>query len=150
MQKKGSCSTWTGVDERQDALDAIAFAWTLPNVTHVLVCAYSFGAAVTCGVLDQCVKPPSAVCVIGYPKGLWAWFLFSAHYSGIRSLGKIPKLLVQGEGDNFTSSSTLKAIYEDLEDPKEMHIIPDADHFFFHHEDNLVNCVVEWWMRVKL
>ena len=136
-------STWRGVEERLDILDVLAFAWAQPGVSDVLLCAYSFGAAVGCSALQDAPKKPSAVAVIGYPKGFWASFLFSAHYSRF-VLGSIPKLLVQGSNDNFTSPSTLEALFQEQPEPKKLVILPEVDHFFQGSEGELVEAIVSW------
>ena len=142
-------SSWFGVAEREDAKAAVAFAWTLPGVTKLLLCAYSFGAAV--GASAVFAKPPSAIALVGYPRGFWAWFLFSSHYAALDTvgLGRVPKLLVLGEHDNFTSVATLEAMFATMDEPKRMEIIPGADHFFFGRE-HLVAAVLVDWLRPLL
>ena len=145
-------SSWFGVDERQDALAAIAYAWTLPGVTKVLMAAYSFGAAVGASIVADCPKPPSAIVLIAYPRGFWSWFLFRQHYNLFDRIGLpsgTPKLLILGEHDNFTSVSTIETMFKALSEPKTLRIIDGTDHFFF-GEEHRVSKVLEEWLRPML
>jgi uncharacterized protein len=145
-------STWRGISEREDVKAVIAFAKTLAGVSKVALVAYSFGAAVGLSVSEELVaaRKLDAVIALGYPKGFFASFIFSSHYPLIDPQGGIPKLFVLGDSDDFTSVSTMNALFEGVSEPKELVIVPGADHFCFGQESLISQPVVDFFRKKLL
>jgi alpha/beta superfamily hydrolase len=53
----------------------------------------------------------------------------SSDFSFLLEVGK-PKLIIQGTRDEFGPSSQLQALYDSLAEPKQVHWVEGADHFF--------------------
>lgn len=140
-------STWTGTNEREDVRAAVEFANRMDGVNNVALVAYSFGAAVGLSISADLVKENKlhAVVCVGYPKGFFAQFIFSHHYPRIDPQSSIPKLFVIGDSDNFTSTSTMRALVDKVTDPKQLVVIEGADHFCFEQEDLITLPVSEFF-----
>jgi alpha/beta superfamily hydrolase len=57
---------------------------------------------------------------------------------------KQPRLVVQGEHDEFGAGATVRDLVEALPPPREMVIVEAADHFFNGHLDALQDAVAGW------
>jgi hypothetical protein len=55
-----------------------------------------------------------------------------------------PRLFVQGENDEFGPGEAVRALVLELPTPREIVVIPGADHFFTGHLDALQGAVAEW------
>jgi alpha/beta superfamily hydrolase len=55
-----------------------------------------------------------------------------------------PKLIIQGDHDEYGPLPSLQAWFEQLADPKTLRIIPDSSHFFTNHLDAVASVVIEW------
>jgi alpha/beta superfamily hydrolase len=149
--ESGGWSTWRGVSERDDIKQVLLFAREraneLGNGTKILLCAYSFGAAVGLSTLSMNPTLADAVAIFGYPKGWLASVLFSAHYSHVDVKGGIPKLYVLGNQDDFTSVDTMKSLVEQVSEPKELRIV-QGEHFFFEREGILAKELIDWFSKL--
>ena len=87
---------------------------------------YSFGAwvGVPVAVEDKRVK---GIVAIAPPLEMYDFkFLIGC---------KKPKLIIAGDRDFLCPTSSLDNLYQKLEEPKSLRVIPGADHFFsFHHQ----------------
>ncbi len=54
-----------------------------------------------------------------------------------------PKLIIQGELDEYGPREQLEAWYADLSEPKRLTIVPGADHFFTKHQSELAAALDE-------
>jgi hypothetical protein len=55
-----------------------------------------------------------------------------------------PRLFVQGEDDAFGRGEALRVLVEPLPAPRELVVVPGADHFFTGHLDALQGAVAAW------
>ena len=143
-------STWSGTDEREDFIKVIAYVKKEMPSKKICLCAYSFGAAVGLSVVTMeksREKNVDALVCIGYPKGLMSSMLFSDHYKYTNG-GPIPKLFILGDSDNFTSVSTLEELVKNADEPKQMKIYPDCDHFYGGKEQLLGQDVIEFLSKL--
>jgi alpha/beta superfamily hydrolase len=58
-----------------------------------------------------------------------------------------PRLFVQGENDEFGPGETLRALVLELPPPREIAVIPGADHFFDGRLDALQGAIADWAER---
>lgn len=122
-------ASWKGNAERADVAAAVEFARTeLPGVTRVVVCGYSFGAAVGCSVHEGV----DAFVAISYPYGSVARCALGSLYS--KADADVPKLFLVGGRDQFASASKLQSFVNKLQDPTEFACFDDVDHFWVGHE----------------
>jgi len=109
-----------GAGEREDvgaALDTLEERW--PD-TPVCVMGFSFGSWVglAAGAADPRV---SALIGLGLPA--------ASNFDFLRGVTK-PKLIIQGAEDVYGPRPTVQALFDGLDEPKRIHWIEGADHFF--------------------
>ena len=110
-----------GPGEQEDvgaALDSLAKRF--PDLPICLM-GFSFGAWV--GLAVGAVDPRvSALIGLGLP-------MDSYDFSFLRSAVK-PKLVIHGTGDEFGPRADVEKLYDTLAEPKQIHWVEGADHFF--------------------
>lgn len=110
-----------GPGERDDARAALDFlVGRFPGIPIVMM-GFSFGAWVglTVGASDPRVR---ALVGLGLPTGSTDW-------TGLRTASK-PLLIVQGTSDIFGPRAEMEALFSTLAEPKRLHWVEGADHFF--------------------
>lgn len=117
-----------GVGEAEDAQAALdAMAARYPGAA-LLLAGFSFGSWV--GLPVGCADARVTHLVgAGVPVSL-------LHTEALADCLK-PKLIVQGELDEYGPRAELEAWYARTPGPKSLAIIPGADHFFTHHQAEL-------------
>jgi hypothetical protein len=117
-----------GKGEAEDvrtALDDLATRY--PGVP-ICLAGFSFGAWVglPVGAADTRVRQ---LIGVGVPVG-------SLHVDALAGC-TIPKLIVQGEHDQYGPPTVLRPWFDTLLEPKRLVIVPGADHFFTHQQEEL-------------
>jgi alpha/beta superfamily hydrolase len=110
-----------GVGERNDTRSALDYLETrFPN-TPVCLMGFSFGAWVglAAGAAD-----PRVIALVGL--GLP---IASENFDFLREVRK-PQLVVQGTRDIYGPRDQIEALFTSLQNPKELHWVEGADHFF--------------------
>lgn len=91
--------------------------------------------------------PGLPVCLMGFSFGSWVGLAVGANDSRVSTLVGLgvpvdvssfdfllgvskPKLIVQGTRDEYGSVSRVTELYDSLAEPKQIHWVQDADHFF--------------------
>jgi uncharacterized protein len=117
-------------DDIRAALD-----WLAGQFPGALLClaGFSFGAWV--GLPVGCADP-RVVQLLGV--GVPVRLLAQDALSGCRT----PKLIVQGERDEYGPLEALRPWYAALPEPKALVVIPDADHFFMAQQQELRDEIV--------
>ena len=137
-----------GTGEQEDARAALFEVQDrVPGVPLVLG-GFSFGSVVALRVAarDPRVR---AVFALGYPLRM------ADHLPGTSPLRMAgddtylaaiarPRLFVQGEHDEFGPAEALRALAEPLPPPREIVVVPGADHFFDGQLDALQGAVADW------
>jgi uncharacterized protein len=128
-----------GVGEQDDARAALdEMARRYPGAPLVLG-GFSFGSAMALRVAarDPRVR---AVLAMGYPLRRGG---DTAPLADVRQ----PRLFVQGDEDEFGPAEEIRAVVEPLAPPRELVVVPDADHYFTGRLEPLHEAVVEWALR---
>ena len=155
-----------GTGEQEDARAALfEMQDRFPGLPLVLG-GFSFGSAVALRVAARDARV-SAVFALGYPlpgnssarvptraKRGSPWAM-TCHPEELRPRlatrdppgSRQPRLFVQGENDEFGSGEALRALVEPLPPPREIVVIPGADHFFDGHLDALQGAIAAWAKR---
>lgn len=124
-----------GRGEREDvraALDEVAGRF---HGVPLCLAGFSFGTWV--GLPAGCADPRVTVLIgAGVPTSL----LSTDALAGCDK----PKLIVQGEHDQYGPLDTLRPWYQQLPPPKELVIVPDADHFFTRQQQALHDAVLSY------
>jgi uncharacterized protein len=117
-----SAGTFTGGNgEREDVRAAVDYlAAHFPGLPVCLM-GFSFGSWVglAVGATDARV---STLVGLGVPVNI-------SDFDFLRGVRK-PKLILQGTRDEFGSVAQVSELYDSLAEPKQIHWIQDADHFF--------------------
>ena len=124
------------------------FTDTDSKPTNILLVGYSYGSLIT-GSASVDIPECIACVSISPPFAVQHWLLmFHSNYHLERASQRenLPRLLVIGDKDNFTSSAKFKDIVE-TRFPVETTtgaVIKGADHFFVRREKDLMNVVGQW------
>ena len=110
-----------GIGEREDVRASLDYLATRFPETPISVMGFSFGAVV--GLLAGAADPRVGTLVgLGVPAG-------SADLSSLHRVSK-PKLIIQGTEDIFGPREEVEALFAALAEPKRLHWVEGADHFF--------------------
>lgn len=108
------------------ALDWLESEYNLP----VVVVGFSFGAAMSlkacCGRSGEGKSSVRAIAVLGLPTHAEGR---EYHYSFLKDCST-PKLFLSGDRDQYAPSESLAQIVAAAKSPKQLVLIPAADHFF--------------------
>jgi alpha/beta superfamily hydrolase len=125
-----------GTGEQEDARAALFEVQDrFPGVPLVLG-GFSFGSLVA---LHVAARDPRvrAVFALGYPLRM------AEDHSSLASIDR-PHLFVQGEHDELGPGEALRALVEPLPPPRELVVLPGADHFFDGRLDALQGAIADW------
>jgi uncharacterized protein len=117
---------------------------------HVLLIGYSYGSLIASSACASLSPAHCMGCIlIAPPYGVQHWLLcFAAqdHLQRATQRKDLPRLLILGSRDNFTSTSTLEDMIEKWfpSDTTTGAIIKDADHFFARREKDVMNIIGQW------
>jgi alpha/beta superfamily hydrolase len=106
--------------------------------------------------------PGVPLCLAGFSFGSWVGLPIGAADERVRQLIGVgapvaaltmdtlttcekPKLMVQGANDQYGPEVELRAWFARLPPPKHLTIIPGADHFFTHHQQELYDAVIAYF-----
>ncbi len=138
-----------GAGEQEDARAALfEMADRFPGLPLVLG-GFSFGSVVALRVAARDARV-RAVLALGFPLRIvddrFSGASPLARDEGRAPLGEIrqPRLFVQGERDEFGEGEALRALVEPLPPPRELVVLPDADHFFDGQLDALQGAIADW------
>ena len=128
-----------GAGEQEDARAALLeMQDRFPGLPLVLG-GFSFGSTVALRLAARDARV-RAVFALGYPLSRPA---DTAPLEAVRQ----PRLFVQGEDDGFGPGEALRALVLELPPPREIVVIPGADHFFDGQLDALQGAIADWAQR---
>jgi alpha/beta superfamily hydrolase len=127
-----------GRGEQDDVRAALEYLQAQFPQMPLCVAGFSFGAwtGLRVGCADARVEQ---LVGVGVPTAL-----LSANYLAGCA---IPKLVVQGELDQYGPQSELLPWFEAIAEPKHLEIVPDADHFFTDHLDELAQAITRYFQE---
>lgn len=120
----------------------------LQNPTNVLLIGYSYGSLIMGSALADIPQAVGGVW-IAPPFGVQHWLLlFHSQYHLQRSVQRpdLPRLLILGDQDNFTSVATFEQVL-DKTFPKPTTtgaLLRGADHFFPRREKDVIDVLAQW------
>jgi len=120
-------------DDARAALDEMSRRF--PGLPLVIG-GFSFGSAMALAVAARDARVRAAVA-LGFP-------ITRVPETGYVFGVRVPRLFVQGENDEFGPKRAIEALVAALPDPKRLHVVAGADHFFNHHLDAMQQHVEAW------
>lgn len=121
----------------------VALEW-LEKEFHlpVIFCGFSFGAAT--GLRVVCSdKRVAGLISLGTPVSAEGR-IYTYHYMQACHL---PKLFVSGARDQYGATEHVQKVVDLAPEPKELVIVPDADHFFEGHLAEMQTAIRDWVTR---
>lgn len=127
------------IDDVKVALDYLAERFSVP----VIFAGFSFGAAIGLRAAVSHARV-EALIALGIPVNADGR---EYTYSLLRE-SEQPKLLMSGSRDEFATSEELERIFAEAAEPKRLILIPEADHFFAGHLDEMRTELSNWVQEV--
>lgn len=115
--------------------------------SYILLCGYSYGSLI-CASASATIPKCIGCISIAPPVSVQHWLLcFNGNYhqSQARKRTTLPRLLILGSRDNFTSQEAFRELVTSL--PKETTtgaVLKGADHFFHHREKDCMSIIGTW------
>ncbi len=126
-----------GTGELSDVKACIDFLINVRSFQKMILCGYSYGAAVGCSAVNHSEK------IIGYISISYPWGFMGLKYKEMSQSSK-PKLFIQGNRDMTAKFQLFDDNFKYYLDPKKSKIIDGADHFYIGYEEQIVNGVLEF------
>jgi len=130
-----------GEEERTDVKACINFLLNEKNIEELLICGYSYGAAVGCSTVNYSDK------IIGYVSISFPWAFMGSFFKE-KSQSSKPKLFIQGDRDNLANHRRFEKHYKFFNEPKEFEIIKGADHFWGGYESRLAELTLGFYKSI--
>jgi dienelactone hydrolase len=123
-----------------DALAAMTFLTSSKEVdgSHIGIAGYSFGAGIALAAAQQ-EASLAPVALVSCPPGP----LGASKAQGVLA----PKLLACGDRDRIISPDRFSALAQGFRDPKEVHLVPGADHFWRGREEAVGGLLARFFTR---
>lgn len=132
----------SGIGELSDAKICIDFLINEKNFNKIILCGYSYGAAIGCSAVNHSNK------IIGYIAISFPWDFMGIKYKELSQSEK-PKFFLQGDNDTIASFDKFLTHYKYYLEPKKYEIISGADHFYWGYEDQLTTKVLEMYQLIE-
>ncbi|MHA2281093.1 MAG: alpha/beta hydrolase [Promethearchaeota archaeon] len=126
-----------GSGELSDVHACIDFLIDERHFKKIILCGYSYGAAVGCSAVNYSEK------IIGYISISFPWGFMGLKYKEMSQTSK-PKLFIQGNRDTIPIEENYSFYY----DPKRKKMIDGADHFYGGYEDQVANEVLDFYHSI--
>jgi uncharacterized protein len=123
------------VEDVRAALNWLRSQYPLP----ILFCGFSFGAAT--GLRAACPDENVVGLIsLGTPVSAEGRVYSYRFLENCRK----PKLFISGSRDQFSSEQNLRELFAGAAEPKELVLVPEADHFFENHLDEMQAAIQGW------
>ncbi len=127
-----------GSGELDDVKACIDFLVNMKNHERIMICGYSYGAAIGCSAINYSEK------IIGYVSISFPWDIMGIQYKELSQSSK-PKLFIQGNQDNVAVYERFQENFDSYLDPKTSKIIDGADHFYIGYESQISEEVLAFY-----
>ncbi len=127
-----------GTGELEDVRVCINFLINEKNHESLIICGYSYGAAIGCSAINYSDK------VISYISISFPWNFVDAQYK-TQSQSDKPKLFIQGDQDTVAVYEKFEENFNYYMNPKIKKIITGANHFYWGYEEQIANEVLKFY-----
>lgn len=146
---RGHAQVQQVVEAAQFLLDGKHFSQKTTNKppSYILLCGYSYGSLITASA-SACIPRCIGCISIAPPVSVQHWLLCfngNFHSTQARKRTSLPRLLIMGSCDNFTSEQAFRELVGSF--PKETTtgaVLKGADHFFRKREADLMSIIAQW------
>ena len=130
-----------GPGEEEDARGALAFIAAAEGIdpARVGLAGYSFGARIAMAVASKHDRLAGLAVISSTSEGLAA--------SGDLATSLIPKFFICGDRDTSVSVEELREFVDRMPEPKELQVIPGADHVWWRSEGALGQAVARFFLK---
>ena len=127
-----------GTGELADVKACIDFLINEKNHEKLIICGYSYGAAIGCSAINYSDK------VISYISLSFPWDFLDSKYKKFSQTDK-PKLFIQGNHDSIARYESFEENFDYYKKPKIRKIIDGADHFYWGFEEQIANEILKFY-----
>lgn len=127
-----------GTGELADVKACIDFLINEKNHERLIICGYSYGAAIGCSAINYSDK------VISYISLSFPWDFLDSKYKKLSQTDK-PKLFIQGNHDSIARYESFEENFDYYKKPKIRKIIDGADHFYRGFEEQIANEILKFY-----
>ncbi len=127
-----------GTGELDDVKACIDFLINEKNHDKLIICGYSYGAAIGCSAINYSDK------VISYISISFPWDFVGSKYRKLSQSNK-PKLFIQGDQDTVARFDRFEENFKYYMAPKIRKIIMGADHFYWGYEEQIAREVLKFY-----
>ncbi|MFX1311295.1 MAG: alpha/beta hydrolase [Promethearchaeota archaeon] len=127
-----------GKGELSDVKAAIDFLINHKKCKKIIICGYSYGAAIGCSTVNYSDNVISFIA-ISFP-----FEFMGSNYKKLSQTSKT-KLFIQGDRDNIAYYEKFYENFNFYLDPKICKIINGADHFYWGYEEQVANTVLNFY-----
>jgi len=106
----------------------------------IMVVGFSFGAAMALKAASEDAREVRAIAALGLPTSAGG---HTYRYAFLKDL-TLPKLFLSGASDQFAPHAELEHVVECASDPKQLVLIPGADHFFAGRLEAMQQALASW------
>ncbi|MFX1337199.1 MAG: alpha/beta hydrolase [Promethearchaeota archaeon] len=131
----------SGRGELSDVKACIDFLINNKQIEKILLCGYSYGAAIGCSAVNHSEK------IIGYASISFPWDFMGTKYKNLSQSDK-PKLFIQGDRDDVASFSKFQDHFEFYHNPKKFKIIEGADHFYWGYDVQAAEEIFKFYQSI--
>ncbi len=127
-----------GNGELSDVKACINFLLDEKNCERIIICGYSYGAAIGCSTINYSIK------INGYVSISFPWDFMGEKYKELSQSTK-EKLFIQGNQDTIATYENFESHYSYYHNPKRKVIINGGDHFYVGYEKQISAAVLEFY-----
>ncbi len=138
-RSSGTHSNGTG--ELNDVQTCIDFLAKKKNFERIIICGYSYGAAIGCSAINYSNK------IVSYISISFPWDFMGVKYKNLSQSNK-PKLFIQGNQDTIAHYDKFEENFNYYSEPKVSRIIDGADHFYWGYEERISNEVIDFYKSI--
>ncbi|MGV9199801.1 MAG: alpha/beta hydrolase [Promethearchaeia archaeon] len=125
------------VGELDDVKACVDFLLKEKNISNIVICGYSYGAAIGCSAVNYSEK------IVGFIAISFPWDFMGQNFKKISQTQK-PKFFIQGNQDSIAKYNRFQEHYEDYQEPKDYSIIDGANHFYRGYEKQVSEKVYKY------
>ncbi len=130
-----------GIGELSDVHTCVDFLINEQKFNNILLCGYSYGAAIGCSSIEY------SDSIIGYVSVSFPWDFMGTKYKEMSQSTK-PKLFIQGSKDNVALYENFEENFDFYLEPKYKKII-DTDHFYGGYEAQVAEEVLNFLRNLQ-